>query len=155
RAAAWFDAHDMPAEAEASAFAARDWGFGSRLACRRWVQTVLRGIVYGAELELPPDAPRGDVGELALLAAIDATVAGGRRGAALWRTRAEALLGPDHGEQALSITRLLLDVLYGRAFGADARAIAACGALREAELDTPGDTALLHAVVRLREAEIL
>src|SRR5262249_60998265 len=47
RAAAWFDAHDMPAEAEACAFAAGDWQLGSRLACRRWLQGVLRGGVCG------------------------------------------------------------------------------------------------------------
>jgi LuxR family maltose regulon positive regulatory protein len=155
RAAAWFDAHDMPAEAEASAFAAGDWHLASRLACRRWVQGILRGIVYGVELDLPPAAPRGDVGELALLAAIDATIAGDRRDATMWRTRADALLGPDPGEPTMSVTRQLLDVFFGRAFGADARAIAACRALRDAELETPGDTALLHAVARLREAEIL
>jgi LuxR family transcriptional regulator, maltose regulon positive regulatory protein len=155
RAAAWFDAHDMPAEAEASAFGAGDWQLGSRLACRRWVQGILRGVVYGVELDLPPTAPRGDVGELALLAAIDATVAADRREATMWRTRADTLLGPHHEERTLSITRLLLDVFFGRAFGADARSIAACHALRDAELETPGDTALLHAVGRLREAEVL
>src|SRR5262245_8570949 len=155
RAAAWFDAHDMPVEAEACAFAAGDWHLGSRLACRRWIQGILRGIVYGVDLDLPPSAPRGDVGELAVLAAIDATAAGDRRDATMWRTRGDALLGPDRGEPTLSITRLLLDVFFGRAFGADARAIAACRALRDAELESPGDTALLHAVARLREAEIL
>jgi LuxR family maltose regulon positive regulatory protein len=155
RAAAWFDAHDMPAEAEASALAAGDWRLGSRLACRRWVQTALRGLVYGVEIELPPDAPRGDVAELALLVAIDATIAGDRREATMWRTRADTLLGRDNDEPTLAITRLLLDVFFGRAFGADARAISACRALRDVELDAPGETALLHAVARLREAEIL
>jgi LuxR family maltose regulon positive regulatory protein len=155
RAAAWFDAHDMPAEAEASAFAAGDWQLGSRLACRRWIQRILRGLVYGVEVDLPPAAPRGDVGELALLAAIDATMAGDRREAAMWRTRADALLGRDRAEPTLSITRRFLDVFFGRAFGVDARAIAACRALHEAELEAPGDTSLLHAIARLREAEIL
>jgi LuxR family maltose regulon positive regulatory protein len=155
RAAAWFDAHDMPAEAEACAFSAGDWKLGSRLACRRWIQGILRGIVYGVELDLPPSAPRGDVGELALLAAIDATAAGDRREATMWRTRADALLGRETADPTSAVTRRLLDVFFGRAFGADARAIAACRSLREAELESSGDTALLHAVVRLREAEIL
>ncbi len=50
---------------------------------------------------------------------------------------------------------MLLDVLYARAFGIDARGLAACRTLRDAELETEADTALLHAVVRLREAEIM
>jgi LuxR family maltose regulon positive regulatory protein len=155
RAAAWFDEHDMPAEAEACAFAAGNWQLGSRLACRRWIQGILRGVVYGVELDLPPSVPRSDVGELALLAAIDATVAGNRRDASMWRARADALLGTEETDSTSTITRLLLDVFFGRAFGAEARALAACRALRDAEFDAPGDTALLHAVARLREAEIL
>jgi len=155
RAAAWYDAHGMPVEAEPCAFAAGDWQLGSRLACRRWIQGVLRGVVYGVEHHLPPGAPRADVGELSLLVAIESTLSADRREATMWRTRADALLGPDLRDPTLAIARLLLDVFFGRAFGADARAIAACRSLREAELETPGDTALLHAVARLREAEIL
>jgi len=153
RAAAWFDRHEMQAEAEVCAFAAGDWRLGGRLACRRWVHGVLLGAVSGVELDLRPSTPVGDVGELALLEAVDATAKGDRRTATMWRSRADALLSAEDGAPVLQVARLLLDVFYARAFGIDARAMAACRALRELEFES--HTELLHAVARLREAEIL
>lgn len=157
QAAEWFDRHDMPVEAELHAFAAGDWSRASSLACRRWVQGALGGSVGGVTIALPPGAPRADVAELSLVAAIDATVDGDRPNATLWRTRLDALLEPEPGagDAVTYVARLLLDVLYARAFGIDARGLAACRALRDAELGSDADTALLHAVARLREAEIL
>ena len=154
QAAEWFERHDMPVEAELHAFAAADWSRASSLACRRWVQAALGGSV-GVTIAVPPGTPRAEVAELSLLAAIDATVDGDRPNATLWRTRLDALLEPGAGNAVTRVARLLLDVLYARAFGIDARGLAACRALRDAELEHEADTALLHAVARLREAEIL
>jgi LuxR family maltose regulon positive regulatory protein len=155
RAARWFDAHDMPLEAESHAFTGGEWELATALACRRWVQSVLQGSVNGVDVALPPTAPTADVPELALLAAIDATMNGPRVDAAMWRSRVDALLDLEAGDPIVRVARLLVDVFYARAFGVDARAVAACRMLRDAELDTETDSALLHAVVRLREAEIL
>ena len=155
RAAKWYDANDMPAEAETHAFAAGEWQLGSALACGRWVQGVLLGAVSGVDVDLPPNAPRVDVAELALLAVIDAIAHGDRREATMWRTRLDAQLPSGEGDSILRVTRSLVDVLYARAFGTDARSTAACRTLEETELGSETDTALLHAIVRLREAEIL
>ncbi len=155
RAARWYDANAMPAEAESHAFAAGEWKLGSTLACKRWTQGVVLGAVCGVDVELPPNAPRADVAELALLAAIDAVADGELRDATMWRTRVDALVPVDNAEPIVRVTRLLLDVLYARAFGMDSRAVAACRALSETELESESDTALLHAIVRLREAEVL
>ena len=82
----WYDKNEMAAEAETHAFTAGEWKLGSTLACKRWVQGVLLGAVSGIDVELSPNAPRADVAELALLAAIDAVAAGDRRDATMWRT---------------------------------------------------------------------
>jgi LuxR family maltose regulon positive regulatory protein len=155
RAARWFDANDMPAEAETHAFAAGEWKLGGTLACTRWVHSVLLGSVSGVDVDLPLHAPRADVANLSLIAAIDAVSKGERRDATMWRTRVDSLVPIADDEPVLRVTRLLLDVLYARAFGPDTRSVTACRTLREIELGSESDTALLHAIVRLREAEIL
>ena len=134
RAALWFSQHDMPAEAEVHALAARDWRLGGRLACNRWVHNVLHGSTAGIDVDLPLGAPRSDVAELALLAAIDATTGGDRRNATMWGSRVDTLLNPDDSDPELRIARLLVEVFHGRAFGVDARAISACRALRDLEI---------------------
>jgi LuxR family maltose regulon positive regulatory protein len=153
RAAQWFEAHGMPSEAESHAFQGADWVTAGRLACTRWVSDALRGSLRGTDVDLAPGAPCADVSELALLAAIDAATIRDRREAMLWRSRVDALRPPAADDAELGVARLLLDVSYGRAFGVDARALAACRALRESEIGA--DTAMLHALVRLREAELL
>jgi LuxR family maltose regulon positive regulatory protein len=155
QAAHWFCAHGMPAEGETHAFAAAEWKLGATLACARWANAVVSlGWLSGLNVDLPPSAPTSEVAELALIAAIDATVNGDRRTATLWRSRADALVGDSSEiDPAVEIARLLLDMFFGRAFGTDARSLAACRALTNADFDTKTD--LLHAFVRLRQAELL
>jgi DNA-binding CsgD family transcriptional regulator len=69
----------------------------------------------------------------------------------MWRSRLDAL--EPEGDEWLAVGRLLLDVFFGRAFGTDGRARDACRALRTADLGP--DTETLHALARLREAELL
>jgi LuxR family maltose regulon positive regulatory protein len=155
QAAHWFCAHDMPAEGETHAFAATEWKLGATLACTRWAHAVVSlGWVSGLNVDLPPSAPTAEVAELALIAAIDATVIGDRRTATLWRSRADALFGKSVDVDGdVEIARLLLDVFFGRAFGTDTRSLAACRILTSSDFDTK--TELLHAFVRLRQAELL
>src|SRR5439155_19098105 len=108
---------------------------------------------------LPSEKPvaaceSAEVPELALIAAVQAIVARDRSGALMWRTRLDALepaLGA--GDEWLAVGRMLLDLLFGRAFGTDAPALDACRTLLAFDLGS--DTETLHAVARLREAELL
>jgi len=82
-----------------------------------------------------------------------------RRSALMWRSRLDQLCASDprdedHGGDGwFAAARLLLDVLYGRALGTDARSVSSCRALLETEIGA--ETPVLHAVARLREAELL
>ena len=73
----------------------------------------------------------------------------------MWRTRVDSQVPGAGDDPVVAVTRLLLDVLYARTFGFDTRSATACRTLRETDLESESDTALLHAIVRLREAEIL
>jgi LuxR family transcriptional regulator, maltose regulon positive regulatory protein len=157
RAADWYLAHDDPEGAEEHAFAAEEWELAGRLACERWIRNVCSGLTGAADVASAiPEST--DVAGLALLAAINALVAGDRRSASMWRSRTDALLDSSLLERAsLRVARLLFDVLYAREFGADTRAPAACRALLEFDLGAigrPFPAEVLHATVRLREAEL-
>jgi DNA-binding NarL/FixJ family response regulator len=100
----------------------------------------------------PEDAAR--VPELALVAAANATALLDQRSALMWRSRLEALQPlADAKDEWLYVARLLLDVAYGRAFGTDACALESCAALLDADLGP--DTPTLHALARLRQADLL
>ena len=74
----------------------------------------------------------------------------------MWRTRVDALVPLDAAEPIVRVTRLLLDVLYAARRSAwRTRLLDVCRALSATTLDSESDTVLLHAIVRLREAEIL
>jgi LuxR family maltose regulon positive regulatory protein len=151
-AAHWYVAHDMPLEAEKHAYEAGDLELAGELSCRRFIRESLGGAwLQPLEVPISPsDSAR--VPALALLAAVDAIAARDRRGALMWRSRLDALQSDD-SDPWLRVGRLLLDVLHGRAFGTDARSRDACRALLAADLGP--DTATLHALARLREAELL
>ena len=93
------------------------------------------------------------------IAAANATAVLERRDALMWRSRLDALLAaeahasPGTRDPSFDAARLLLDVFYGRAFGTDARARASCQALLDLEIGP--DTRMMHAVARLRQAELL
>jgi len=152
RAAHWYVAHDMPVEAEQHAYEAGNLQLAGALSCRRFVRESLNGA-WTQPIDVPiAPAETARVPALALLAAVEAIGARDRRGALMWRSRLDALQ-PSDADEWLVVGRLLLDVLYGRAFGTDARAREACRALLVADLGP--ETATLHALARLREAELL
>jgi LuxR family maltose regulon positive regulatory protein len=156
RAARWYVTHNMPIEAEAHAYEADNLKLAGMLTRQRWIREVLNGSwSVPLTLHVPSTAWSTDP-SLALIAAVNAVITGDARSAAMWRTRLDALCAAttdDDDEESLHAGRLLLDVFYARAFGIDVRGRAACRALLTTELGQ--DSALLHAVVRLREAEIL
>jgi len=154
RAAQWFVEHDMPVEAEQHAYDAGNLELAGALSCRRFVRESLSGS-WPLPSETPVTASEAaEVAELALIAAVQAIVARDRSGALMWRSRLDALQPAiDAGDEWLVVGRLLLDVLFGRAFGTDARALDACRTLLVFDLGS--DTEMLHAVARLREAELL
>ena len=154
RAAHWFVEHDMPLEAEQHAYDAGNLVLAGALSCRRFVREVLDG-----SWPQPADTPiaasaSAEVPQLALMEAVRAIVTRDRGDALMWRSRLDALQPSiDGDDQWLSVGRMLLDVLYGRAFGTDARALEACRTLLA--LDLGSDRETLHALARLREAELL
>ena len=159
RAARWFVEHDMPVEAERHAYEAADLKLAGALSCRRFVREALTGTWIE-----PGEAPislseAATIPELALIAAANATAVLDRRSALMWRSRLDVLCASDpRGDDPaddgwFAAARLLLDVFYGRALGTDARSVSSCRALLETEIGA--DTPVLHAVARLREAELL
>ena len=159
RAARWFVAHDMPLEAEHHAYEARNFQLAGALSCRRFLHESLNGGWMTPGEHPVSAAEAAEVPELALIAAANATAVLERRDALMWRSRLDALLAAEgHGsarprDPSFDAARLLLDVFYGRAFGTDARARASCQALLDLEIGP--DTRMMHAVARLRQAELL
>ena len=159
RAARWFVAHDMPLEAEHHAYEARNFELAGALSCRRFVHESLNGGWMTPGEHPVSAAETAEVPELALIAAANAIAVLERRDALMWRSRLDALLAAEaHASSAprdpsFDAARLLLDVFYGRAFGTDARARASCQALLDLEIGP--DTRMMHAVARLRQAELL
>lgn len=146
RAARWYAAHDMPLEAEAHARAAGDWELAGDLACSGWVASTLSN----GEVVRPPvvdvDAEVAEhVAPLAELLAADAALAGDRARANRWRARADALGGSP-------LARALVDVLFGRAFGADVRSLRGVRTVREL---VGRSRPAADALVRVWEAELL
>ncbi len=154
RATAWFIANDLPDEAEVHARAAGNWPTVGRLAAARWVGRALDGTESndGLLAGVPAHAVATDE-SLAILAASDACSRRDRSSAdshraALGRMVADPPRPHGQGDSmpgAPPLARSLLDIRYARAFGADARARAAIGALRGG--DGGGDS----ATVRLAE----
>jgi LuxR family maltose regulon positive regulatory protein len=154
RAAHWFVEHDLPLEAEQHAYEAGNLELAGALSCRRFVRESLGGLWPQPSETTLTASESAEVPELALIAAVHAIVARDRSGGLMWRSRLDALQPSiDEKDEWLAVGRMLLDVLYGRAFGTDARALDACGTLLA--LDLGPDTEILHAVARLREAELL
>jgi LuxR family maltose regulon positive regulatory protein len=154
RAAHWYVGHGMPMEAELHAYEAENLELAGALSCRRFVREALAGGWMR-----PAEAPLGSDGasaipELALVAAANATAVLDQRDALMWRNRLEVLQSADDTKDDWQrAARLLLDVGYGRAFGTDARALDSCAALLALELGP--ETPTLHALARLRQAELL
>ena len=157
RAARWYEAHDMPVEAERHAYEAGDLKFAGSLSCRRVVHEALSGTWMKPADGRASVADTATVPELALIAALNATARLDRRNALMWRSRLDAVCedepARDGGDEWFAAARLLLDVSYGRAFGTDVRSLASCRALLDADIGP--HSAGLHAVARLREAELL
>jgi LuxR family maltose regulon positive regulatory protein len=154
RAAHWYVDHDLPLEAEQHAYEAADFELAGDLSCRRFVREALAGVWMRSAPGAPPADATARVPELAFVAAVDALAAFDQRDARMWRSRLDTVQPiDDTKDDWLRAARLLLDVGYGRAFGTDARALESCAALLTVDLGP--DTALLHALARLREAELL
>jgi len=154
RAAHWYVGHDMPLEAEQHAYGAGNLELAGALSCRRFVREALAGgWMRPADVPVSADGATS-IPELALVAAANATAVLDQRDALMWRNRLEALQPADDAKDDWQrAARLLLDVWYGRAFGTDARALDSCAALLDVDLGA--DTATLHALARLRQAELL
>jgi LuxR family maltose regulon positive regulatory protein len=154
RAAHWYVEHDMPAEAEQHAYDAGNLDLAGQLSCQRFVREALSGTwMHPAEVPVASaDAAR--IPQLALVAAANAVAVLDQRSAQMWRSRLEAMQPlADAKDDWLRAARLLFDVAYGRAFGTDARALESCSALLDADLGS--ETAALHALARLRQADLL
>jgi LuxR family maltose regulon positive regulatory protein len=154
RAAHWYVGHDMPLDAEQHAYEAENLELAGELSCRRFVREALAGAwMRPADVALASDAAAG-IPELALVAAANATAVLDRRSALMWRSRLDSMQSADDAkDEWLHAARLLLDVWYGRAFGTDVRALDSCAALFAVDLGS--DTSTLHALARLRQAELL
>ena len=153
QAARWFAGHDMPLEAESHAQAAGDWELAGQLACDRWTRDALRSP------EFPPPPPveapvevSERVAPVALLLAATAIRSGDRATANRWRGRVDGVESVGAGELQM-MSRPLVDVLFGRAFGSDTRSLRAASGL-SASTHIAADP-IAHSVVRLREAELL
>ncbi|HET6953476.1 MAG TPA: LuxR C-terminal-related transcriptional regulator [Acidimicrobiales bacterium] len=154
RAARWLAASGRAAEAEHHARRAGDWAHAGRLAAHRWLAATLD------DLDPAPDPLAGiptpaiaATPDLALVAAAQACRRGERDAADLHRSRLDTVLGPPDGAGGrLDPRRLLVDIAYGWAFGADDRARRATGLLLTAD---PGDrehATAVRRVARLRGA---
>ncbi len=154
RAAHWYLAHDMPVEAEQHAYDAGNLELAGELSCRRFVREALVGRWMLADAVPVASVDAATIPELALVAAANAAAVLDQRSALLWRGRLDALQPlADVKDEWLRAARLLLDVALGRAFGTDTRALESCAALLTADLGP--ETATLHALARLRQAELL
>jgi LuxR family maltose regulon positive regulatory protein len=152
QAARWFAGHDMPLEAESHAQAAGDWELAGQLACDRWTRDALRSPEFPPppSVEAPVEVSER-VAPVALLLAATAIRSGDRAAANRWRGRVDSVDSVGAGE--LEMSRPLVDVLFGRAFGSDTRSLRAASVL-SASKHAAADP-IAHAVVRLREAELL
>ncbi|HEX8805195.1 MAG TPA: hypothetical protein VF743_13405, partial [Acidimicrobiales bacterium] len=159
RAAGWHLAHGLPVEAEFHARAAGEWYMVGRLVLDRWLAAAVdaRPLAGGATDGVPPVVTMGTP-ELALVAAAQACRHRNRRDADRYRHVVDRVsaTAPDR-VSSWSTARDVLDVEYGRAFGAGARELHAArrladdpragvltprarrlGDLRHAELDLDG-----------------
>jgi LuxR family maltose regulon positive regulatory protein len=182
RAARWYLDHEMPAEARDHARAAGDWDLLGRLLAWRWIDAALDGQPLGdltPTAGLPAAAVTSSPG-LALVAAADACRRSDRAEADLYREALDSLLGgrPDpgpldpldaaataavgaaddgfddvEGPGSWRSERLVLDVDYGCAFGADDRSRAASAALGHVPASDPA-AAGLRSLGALRDAEL-
>jgi LuxR family transcriptional regulator, maltose regulon positive regulatory protein len=162
RAAAWSLAHGLTADAEHHARLAGDWPLVGRLAADRWLAAALDDAEPRPDpvADVPP-AAIARTADLALVAAARACARGGRDDAALHRDRVDDLLGPlprsGQHDDPQAVRRRLLDLAYGRAFGADERSRQAARVLAAAGHggDDPDGTAVaIRRLARLRGAEL-
>jgi len=153
RAAHWFVEHDLPLEAEQHAYEAGNLDLAGALSCRRFVRESLGGLWPQPSETTLTASESAEVPELALIAAVHAVVARDRSGALMCaagltrcnRRRREGRVAgcrPDAARRALR-SRVRTDT----------RALDACNTLLAFDLGS--DTEMLHAVARLREAELL
>lgn len=164
RAARWYLANEMPAEAEEHARAAGDWELAGRLVLARWLDAELDGH------HLPEEALSGfapsvarRVPEIAVVVAAEACRRGRREDADLYREAVGDAEAPDpqagmgDGESpdaaTSQIARLLLDLAYGRAFGDERRARAAVATLTARPAGDPW-TPRARRLAALRGAEV-
>jgi LuxR family transcriptional regulator, maltose regulon positive regulatory protein len=154
QAATWFAQHEMPAEAEAHACAAGDWDLAGRLACARWVRAALTSPEARA-VPAPdvPDTIAERVASLAVLKTQGAIFAGDRPRANRWRSRVDALARGRDSDDELGVARMLVDALYGRAFGSDVRSLRAVSTVLQD--DVASSTGSAVGIMLLRRAELL
>jgi len=152
RAATWFADHDMAPEAEVHARRAADWELLGALLCSRWLRSVIDGagdrpLPFDLLLDAAPDEPA-----LALLAYAEAVSIRDRAHADRWRSQWAAMAAPADDEQALVLG--LVDVMYGRTFGATAESVSASARVRAACLAAGRELDVLRVVALVREAEL-
>jgi LuxR family maltose regulon positive regulatory protein len=162
RAAMWSLHHGLTADAEHHARLAGDWPLVGRLAADRWLAAALDDAEPQPDpvADVPP-AAIARTADLAMVAAARACARGGRDDATLHRDRVDDLLGPlprsgEHDDQQ-TIRRRLLDLAYGRAFGADARSRQAArvlAAVGDGGDDPDGTAGAVRRLARLRGAEL-
>jgi LuxR family maltose regulon positive regulatory protein len=149
RAAGWLLEAGHRGEAEVHARLAGDWPLAGRLAADRW----LAGVLDDAEpandlLRGVPDAAVAATGTFSLVAAGAACARGDRDAADLHRGRLDALDCPE-------ALRPVLDLAYGRTFGADLRARRAADELaRTTGAGVTAAASALRRLARLRGAEM-
>jgi LuxR family transcriptional regulator, maltose regulon positive regulatory protein len=154
RAATWFADHDMPAEAELHARAAGDWELAGGLACTRWVRAALGSPEVRAVPAINvPEIVSEQVASLSVLETQRAVLDGDRPRANRWRSRADAVAREGEWDGEIAIARLLVDVLYGRAFGTDVRSLRALSTLLQSGLVPSSGPAV--GIMLLRRAELL
>jgi LuxR family maltose regulon positive regulatory protein len=162
RAATWLLEADRPTDAELHARLAGDWELAGRLATERWMAAVLDDTSPSADLVVGATSDNlTATASLSLLVAGLACARGDKDAADLHRSRLDALLGARPparrtGSPAVEpIARQILDLAYGRTFGADARARRAATALASST-GTDGllDVSTLRRWARLCAAEL-
>jgi LuxR family maltose regulon positive regulatory protein len=171
QAAVWYLDHEMAADARSQAQAAGDWHLLGRLMAWRWIDATLDGqdVAHATSVADLPDGVATRSPGLALVAAAGACQRSNREDADLYREALDGLLPPAHplgravgdlDETAVDrltswySERLVLDVDYGCAFGADERALASSSALRRVPAVDPA-AAGLRRLGALRRAELM